>query len=97
MADGYGSSGAGRLQVRAPFIFGLQLGMRDRKAECLLDLPQTCDSALISLLGAVVDGWRLKARRHWPRSLDAGTWHAPVCGTESAARRFARPTATQRS
>jgi UDP-2,3-diacylglucosamine pyrophosphatase LpxH len=70
MADGYGSPGTGRLLVRALFISDLHLGTRDCQAERLLDLLQACDAALIYLVGDVVDGWRLKARWHWPRSHD---------------------------
>ena len=70
MADGYGSTGTGHLRVRALFISDLHLGTRDCQAERLLDLLQSCDAELIYLVGDVVDGWRLKARWHWPRSHD---------------------------
>ena len=70
MADGYGSPGAGHMRVRALFIADLHLGTRDCQAERLLDLLQSCDAELIYLVGDVVDGWRLKARWHWPRSHD---------------------------
>jgi UDP-2,3-diacylglucosamine pyrophosphatase LpxH len=74
MADGYGSLGAslptGRMRVRALFISDLHLGTRACQAEPLLDLLQCCEADLIYLVGDVVDGWRLKARWHWPRSHD---------------------------
>ena len=70
MADGYGSTGTGHLRVRALFISDMHLGTRDCQAERLLDLLQSCDAELIYLVGDVVDGWRLKARWHWPRSHD---------------------------
>jgi UDP-2,3-diacylglucosamine pyrophosphatase LpxH len=74
MADGYGSLGTslptGRMRVRALFISDLHLGTRACQAEPLLDLLQCCEADLIYLVGDVVDGWRLKARWHWPRSHD---------------------------
>jgi UDP-2,3-diacylglucosamine pyrophosphatase LpxH len=75
MADGYGSPGpdgirTDRLRVHALFISDLHLGTRSCQARHLLDLLQSCDAALIYLVGDVVDGWRLKARWHWPRSHD---------------------------
>ena len=78
MADGYGSLPAslptspptGRMRVRALFISDLHLGTRCCQAERLLDLLQCCEAELIYLAGDVVDGWRLKARWHWPRSHD---------------------------
>jgi UDP-2,3-diacylglucosamine pyrophosphatase LpxH len=74
MADGYGSLGTslptGRMRVRALFISDLHLGTRACQAEPLFDLLQCCEADLIYLVGDVVDGWRLKARWHWPRSHD---------------------------
>ncbi len=74
MADGYGSLGTslpgGRMRVRALFLSDLHLGTRDCQAELVLDLLQCCEAELIYLVGDVVDGWRLKARWHWPRSHD---------------------------
>ena len=74
MADGYGSLGTSlspvRMRVRTLFISDLHLGTRACQAEPLLDLLQCCEADLIYLVGDVVDGWRLKARWHWPRSHD---------------------------
>jgi UDP-2,3-diacylglucosamine pyrophosphatase LpxH len=78
MADGYGSLPTGlptslpmgHMRVRALFISDLHLGTRFCQAEPLLDLLRCCEADLIYLVGDVVDGWRLKARWHWPRSHD---------------------------
>jgi UDP-2,3-diacylglucosamine pyrophosphatase LpxH len=58
------------MRVRALFLSDLHLGTRDCQAECLLDLLHRCEAELIYLVGDVVDGWRLKARWHWPQSHD---------------------------
>ena len=71
MADGYGPLIAHTFRVRALFISDLHLGTRDCRAGSLLDLLARCDADILYLVGDVVDGWRLKARWHWPPSHDA--------------------------
>jgi UDP-2,3-diacylglucosamine pyrophosphatase LpxH len=71
MADGYGPLNSHKFRVRALFISDLHLGTRACHAGRLLDLLARCDADILYLVGDVVDGWRLKARWHWPPSHDA--------------------------
>lgn len=55
-------------RVRALFLSDLHLGTRGCQAEALLEFLRVYDADLIYLVGDIVDGWRLKARWHWPQS-----------------------------
>ncbi|MCA0399589.1 MAG: UDP-2,3-diacylglucosamine diphosphatase [Proteobacteria bacterium] len=56
------------IRVRTMFISDIHLGTRGCQAESLLDFLRAYDSDTIYLVGDIVDGWRLKARWHWPQA-----------------------------
>jgi UDP-2,3-diacylglucosamine pyrophosphatase LpxH len=58
-------------RVRSLFISDIHLGTRACRAEALLGFLAACEVERIYLVGDIVDGWRLKARWHWPSSHDA--------------------------
>lgn len=55
------------LRVRTMFISDIHLGTRGCQAEALLDFLRVYDADTIYLVGDIVDGWRLRARWHWPQ------------------------------
>lgn len=59
-----------RFCARTLFISDMHLGARGCQAASLLDFLIHCEVDRIYLVGDIVDGWRLKARWHWPRSHD---------------------------
>lgn len=61
---------AGGVRARTLFISDMHLGAKFCQAEALLAFLRHCDVDRIYLIGDIVDGWRLKARWHWPRSHD---------------------------
>jgi UDP-2,3-diacylglucosamine pyrophosphatase LpxH len=66
-------SGAGqrrlrRQPVRALFLSDVHLGTRASKSEKLYDFLRHHDAHTIYLVGDIVDGWRLRARWHWPQA-----------------------------
>lgn len=61
------SEQGGPERVRTIFISDVHLGTRGCQAEALMDFLRAYDADLIYLVGDIVDGWRLKARWHWPQ------------------------------
>jgi len=57
-----------RQRVRALFLSDVHLGTRASKSEKLYDFLLHHDADTIYLVGDIVDGWRLRARWHWPRA-----------------------------
>lgn len=55
-------------RVRSLFLSDIHLGTKGCQAELLLDFLKHYDADTIYLVGDIVDGWRLKARWHWPQS-----------------------------
>ncbi len=58
-------------RLRSLFISDVHLGTRACRAESLLEMLAAFEVERIYLVGDIVDGWRLKARWHWPKSHDA--------------------------
>jgi UDP-2,3-diacylglucosamine pyrophosphatase LpxH len=54
--------------VRALFLSDVHLGTRASKSERLCDFLRHHDADTIYLVGDIVDGWRLRARWHWPQA-----------------------------
>jgi UDP-2,3-diacylglucosamine pyrophosphatase LpxH len=54
--------------VRALFLSDVHLGTRASKSEKLHDFLRHHDADTIYLVGDIVDGWRLRARWHWPQA-----------------------------
>jgi UDP-2,3-diacylglucosamine pyrophosphatase LpxH len=63
-----GSSRNRRERVRALFLSDVHLGTRASKSERLCDFLRHHDADTIYLVGDIVDGWRLRARWHWPQA-----------------------------
>ncbi|MGE3987638.1 UDP-2,3-diacylglucosamine diphosphatase [Pseudorhodoplanes sp.] len=57
-----------RHPVRALFLSDVHLGTRASKSEKLYDFLRHHDARTIYLVGDIVDGWRLRARWHWPQA-----------------------------
>lgn len=75
MPDAHGASpqepwAGGVVRARTLFISDIHLGARRCQAAALLEFLTACEADRIYLVGDIVDGWRLKARWHWPRSHD---------------------------
>jgi UDP-2,3-diacylglucosamine pyrophosphatase LpxH len=68
-----------RQKVRALFLSDVHLGTRASKSEKLLDFLRHHEADTIYLVGDIVDGWRLRARWHWPQA------HSDVIGELFAA------------
>lgn len=68
-----------RHKVRALFLSDVHLGTRASKSEKLLDFLRHHEADTIYLVGDIVDGWRLRARWHWPQA------HSDVIGELFAA------------
>ena len=68
-----------RQQVRALFLSDVHLGTRASKSEKLYDFLRHHEADTIYLVGDIVDGWRLRARWHWPQA------HSDVIGELFAA------------
>ena len=54
--------------MRALFLSDVHLGTRASKSEKLHDFLRHHDADTIYLVGDIVDGWRLRARWHWPQA-----------------------------
>ncbi len=60
------------ITVRALFLSDTHLGMRQSRAELLLDFLNHYRARQIYLVGDILDGWRLKSPQpQWPRAHDA--------------------------
>ena len=57
-----------RQRVRALFLSDVHLGTRASKSEKLHDFLRHHEADTIYLVGDIVDGWRLRARWHWPQA-----------------------------
>src|SRR5262245_10994406 len=57
-----------RQRVRALFLSDVHLGTRASKSEALHEFLRHHDADAIYLVGDIVDGWRLRARWHWPQA-----------------------------
>jgi UDP-2,3-diacylglucosamine pyrophosphatase LpxH len=68
-----------RQKVRALFLSDVHLGTRASKSEKLHDFLRHHEAHTIYLVGDIVDGWRLRARWHWPQA------HSDVIGELFAA------------
>lgn len=68
-----------RQEVRALFLSDVHLGTRASKSEKLHDFLRHHQAHTIYLVGDIVDGWRLRARWHWPQA------HSDVIGELFAA------------
>lgn len=68
-----------RQEVRALFLSDVHLGTRASKSEKLHDFLRNHQAHTIYLVGDIVDGWRLRARWHWPQA------HSDVIGELFAA------------
>jgi UDP-2,3-diacylglucosamine pyrophosphatase LpxH len=55
-------------RVRTLFLSDVHLGTRGCQAEALMEFLRAYDADTIYLVGDIIDGWRLKARWHWPQS-----------------------------
>lgn len=77
-ADG-GQRRERRHEVRALFLSDVHLGTRASKSEKLHDFLRHHQAHTIYLVGDIVDGWRLRARWHWPQA------HSDVIGELFAA------------
>lgn len=64
----HGSRQRRRQRVRALFLSDVHLGTRASKSEKLYDFLRHHDADTIYLVGDIVDGWRLRARWHWPQA-----------------------------
>lgn len=53
-------------RVRALFISDVHLGMRNTRADALIDFLSTIEADTIYLVGDIIDGWRLKKSWYWP-------------------------------
>jgi UDP-2,3-diacylglucosamine pyrophosphatase LpxH len=65
---GTGQQRMRRQRVRALFLSDVHLGTRASKSEKLHDFLRHHDADTIYLVGDIVDGWRLRARWHWPQA-----------------------------
>jgi UDP-2,3-diacylglucosamine pyrophosphatase LpxH len=68
-----------RQEVRALFLSDVHLGTRASKSEKLHDFLRHHQAHTNYLVGDIVDGWRLRARWHWPQA------HSDVIGELFAA------------
>lgn len=59
---------ASTYRVRTVFLSDVHLGTRGCQAEALMEFLRAYDADTIYLVGDIVDGWRLKARWHWPQA-----------------------------
>lgn len=57
-----------RHRVRALFLSDVHLGTRASKSERLVDFLRHHEAQTIYLVGDIIDGWRLRARWHWPQA-----------------------------
>lgn len=55
-------------RVRTLFVSDVHLGTTACQAKLLLDFLRSHEADTIYLVGDIVDGWRLRPRRLWPRS-----------------------------
>lgn len=55
------------VKVRTIFISDIHLGMKGCQAELLIDFLRRHEADTIFLVGDIVDGWRMKASRSWPK------------------------------
>lgn len=62
------TTGVAAGRVRTLFISDVHLGMRGCQAELLIDFLRCHEADTIFLVGDIVEGWRLKSDRPWPRA-----------------------------
>ncbi|HBC08382.1 MAG TPA: UDP-2,3-diacylglucosamine hydrolase [Rhodospirillaceae bacterium] len=55
-------------KFRSIWISDIHLGTRGCQAEMLLDFLKHTESKYLYLVGDIIDGWRLKKKRYWPRA-----------------------------